>query len=821
MITSLVTSLFRVTLTWYLLGMLVLFLGDPIWAESAYKRLSELPGVPVFKMLGLSTAFKVQAHLLMYWTVPLMLMWALSIAAGASLAKIQVIFRKKEIVTDLRPRGNFWGVTIPKYSLGRLPPATTPQLSGQPVRFSEGFSLSKSSDITWVDVKGAVKDSLGYLDTAERELAEELLQLLAASPNHFAGLGHGVGLLEHTLNVLSEAAPKCSPDFRLPFLAALAHDIGKLVTFQPDGKGGWNKKGLHSRECARILATLPAFQKLPSLHQDALILAVKYDHAPSKMPLLRGEKESSLLALRIIKALSAADRSATAGEKERNLEKLNPEDLLWLDFVKSLRDAPVVQQGKAGSKYQINYPDNSEFVFIYESSWRDAAIERIPPEVAAALDLTRRDKGQVAKYTKILLERLAKEGLLLTEYTVTSTINGEHQTVHHKASPNNPLWDIQSGKGEKAAVIRGVIALKAEPLWKVLNYKLGNKSPYAVQILAPNANANGSINEAPERQLDAAPSATELSTSLKIDANSPEDQATYGFGETGPARGKTRSRYVESTIKQKVVGLAPDTANSAPTTPIRPVKETKEVTDSKDIATTYSDTERTQSTPEENTKNKPDNTENAAIDVALAYLTETSGESTTPRLDNSPKPERPTRTLETARVSKVRPDSEPVQTKKSVATYERNHEKDKTPTPTQPRPNNSVALGSLSRAEQKYGIGLADSEVCSKYPHLTVGEKYYTENAKKVIEGAILAGTKYVDRFQKAESELNTQKQNPVIVPRANYTENPAVAEPKLAKEANIIVKSNNYSDPKKHAKNPAATEVNSGVGPRRRANFK
>src|SRR5690606_2726085 len=102
-----------------------------------------------------------------------------------------------------------------------------------------------------------------------------------------------------------------------------------------------------------------------------------------------------------------------------------------------LREAPVAQRGKPGGSNQINNPHGSEFLYIYEAPWRDAAIKRLPEEVAAALDLTRRDTGRLAKYTKILAERLRREGLLVEEYT---SANGEVM----RAPESNPLWDIKS-----------------------------------------------------------------------------------------------------------------------------------------------------------------------------------------------------------------------------------------------------------------------------------------------------------------------------------------------------------------------------------------
>jgi hypothetical protein len=400
MIVSLLTSLTRVTCFWYVIGVLVMFIGDPKWAQVRYARLMTYPGVPVLELHGLATAAQVQINLVLFWTLPMLALWAIVLGVGYVMTEVRasIALRKQELA--LKPTGEFWGVRVASFSMGRLPMPTTPARLTTPVEFVPESKAKRGT--LWVDFNNALGDVLKKMSENERLLAGELLQMLYAYPNHYTGPGHGVGLLEHTLNVTVEVAGRCTGEFRLPVLASLAHDIGKLITFRETEDGKWERRGLHSREGARILATLPAFQKLPEEHQRGLLLAVKYDHAPNAIPALRSEREPAALALRIINALAQADRSATAAEKDRNLVKLKPEDLLWQDFVDYLREAPVVQRGKKGAANQVNNPADSPYLYIYEAIWRDAAVKRLPEEVAAALDLTRRDAGKVAKYTAIL-----------------------------------------------------------------------------------------------------------------------------------------------------------------------------------------------------------------------------------------------------------------------------------------------------------------------------------------------------------------------------------------------------------------------------------
>ncbi|KWA83892.1 hypothetical protein WL29_21230 [Burkholderia ubonensis] len=776
MITSLSTSLMRVTLFWYVVGSLVLFLGDPAWAEALYQRLMVYPWVPVFEMHGLGTAAAVQWRLLMYWTAPVVVLWVVSLSIGALVAEVhcQLALRKQRL--NLKPTGEFWGVTVPHFSLGGLPRATTPKLTGQAVTLGGAGGRAKGNKAAKVALQGAMKEAVKMLTPAERQLAEELLQLLLQSPDHYAGAGHGVGLLEHTLNVVTEAAAKVTTEFRMPLLAALSHDIGKLITFQPDGQGGWKRKGLHSRESARIIATLPSFQELPELHQRALLLAVKYDHAPNKMPELRGERDAVTLAMRTISALSQADRKATADEKERHLERLQPEDLLWKDFVDFLREAPVVQRGKKGVANQVNNPPDSPYLFLYEAPWRDAAVHRLPAEVAAALDLTRRDAGKMAKYTRILVERLRKEGLLVETYTSKDKDGATHEL---SVSDSNPLWDIQSGTGEKAVVLRGILVLKADELWRKLNYRISVKSPFPVQILAPNAGADGRVNEAPRANREE-PRTPDVSDGLKLaDVDSSDAMAALGLTVEPAeevlkaakpktrARGGFRSAPVSTPADDAMFGLKTGETNvkestPAPTAPASAVTQAEspgqvavldqDAQEQAELAAAMSGAPAAEAVVEEDTSSM-------ALNNALAYLNmgEASDEpatADTPVADAAEESNLVPAQGEAGAPAVVADEKSAKQAPASVKPphAEKPNDAVKLPladkaekkvVPAQDKSQPEESPAELSRAEKREGLAIADEAAAGQYPGLKVGDKYYTEHSRAVQAGLKKPGSRY------------------------------------------------------------------------------
>lgn len=778
---SFYSSLLRVTVFWYLVGALVLFLGFPAWAESRYANLAYLPWVPEIDVDGLATAAEVQWTLIAYWTLPVFGAWAFFVLLGGLIVEARFRFAIQERTLRLRPSGNYWGVYIPKYSLGDLPQSTTPALYGNKVVFdTPGAKVPRGASRVAVD--GPVKEALKMLSPAERQLCEELLQILMTAPNHFAGLGHGVGLLEHTLNVVVEAASKCTPEFRLPLVAALAHDIGKLITFKQDEDGSWVRKGLHSRESARILATLPGFQELPEAHQRGLILAIKYDHSPNKMPELRGDRDASMLALRVITALASADKVATAAEKDRNLEKLQPEDLLWKDFVDYLRNAPVVQRGKKGAANQVNNPPDSPFLFLYEGQWREEAVRRLPPEVGAALDLNRRDIGKVAKYTRILSDRLRKEGLLVESHIVMK--DGVQEVL--RTAEGNPLWDIQSGTGEKAVVMRGIMVLKADELWKKVNYRLGVKSPFPVTILAPNAGADGRVNQAPQANREAS-GAPDVTDGLKLaDVESSESMASLGLdapAAAAPGAGKPKARSRGSFRaaapdgqQDATFGLAPagtprakskgDEVAPAPTTAAAPEPASPdEVPNPEAGSLAVASSAEPVGVPESDASTAEDDTAGSSA-AALAYLSSTQPDSDVvfeeeqedgPAWEDPTEPDSSSEAEQLAAPEVVAPPPIPAPAPaRPTAPAPKASAKPVRAPEVAPSPVASPASATeLSRAEKREGIALADAEAVAKYPGLTLGDKFYTEESGAVQAGLRKPGSRYKGDTKDRKLELS------------------------------------------------------------------
>jgi hypothetical protein len=147
-------------------------------------------------------------------------------------------------------------------------------------------------------------------------LATALLQRYAAAP-HWPAASEGrhgeTTLLDHALAVRSEAlrlAPLQSCSERLAELAALGHDLGKLVTFEPDGQAGWRKTSPHHASMSALLiATLPEWSQLSQDEQQDLTIAIAMHHRPDSLPITASHQARMLLTL-----LRQADGLSSARE---------------------------------------------------------------------------------------------------------------------------------------------------------------------------------------------------------------------------------------------------------------------------------------------------------------------------------------------------------------------------------------------------------------------------------------------------------------------------------------------------------------------------
>lgn len=160
----------------------------------------------------------------------------------------------------------------------------------------------------WSPLARAVLEHYLAVPTCPAEIAKPD----ASGPSH----RHGIAtLLEHVLSVRSQAL-SVAEHFNLPVplveQVALAHDLGKLATFQKED-GHWIRAiRHHDRMSGLLLTTIPEWQALPPEDREEIRLAVRFHHAPDSLPSTASGRTKALVALiaRVHKATSRQEADA-------------------------------------------------------------------------------------------------------------------------------------------------------------------------------------------------------------------------------------------------------------------------------------------------------------------------------------------------------------------------------------------------------------------------------------------------------------------------------------------------------------------------------
>lgn len=372
--------------------------------------------------VSVTQALEVQLDVLSYWVVQTIGAWGVGMVAGVILTGLYVLFR----ISTRKKRGqkatdSFRGVSITLDCM----PKTIPLKTDKTIKLK---------------LPGA------KLSADQLKMGETLMAMLAADKKAYAGAGHGVGLYEHTMNVLKEALNKEDADPLLP-LVAIAHDIGKITSFKEIGKDEWVTIKRHDKEGSRIITDTPEWWAMSSPEKEILILAVRYEHSvkdfPDNYPKLG--KEEMARARRVLEQLREIDGFATKGEKEKVIEEVPIEEVLLKAFMSSVLEAPYQIPNLGKGIQAIGWREkDSDRLWFMERGLREFAMKRINHDTAAALGGEHREKNEVHKFTKTLLKVLHDKGWLVTEVCSLPDPDGVVDTW--EAKPEKALWDIKAGE---------------------------------------------------------------------------------------------------------------------------------------------------------------------------------------------------------------------------------------------------------------------------------------------------------------------------------------------------------------------------------------
>jgi len=307
---------------------------------------------------------------------------------------------------------------------------------------------------------------------AHRPLLTALMGYLKAHENAWCGDGHGVGLLQHTLNVVGQALELEDADPLLP-LAAAAHDVGKTTAYRKRGDQ-WVRVRLHDKESARILASLPEWWSLPMPDRSLVMMAVKHEHAPDGLPRnAPGLAPEDIKRLEmLVEQLRRVDGLATGAEKQARLADVDVEALVLGAFLRVIPQVPFQVRGMAKGIPAAGWRSGDR-LYLLEHRVRDLAMAQMDADMAAALGGDYRAAGQTADFTRHLLPALAGCGWLVTE------VQGEGESAATWRLPaESALWRIKAGK----LTFNGVYIVK---LPEDQRHMYPAESPYPVTVLGP------------------------------------------------------------------------------------------------------------------------------------------------------------------------------------------------------------------------------------------------------------------------------------------------------------------------------------------------
>ncbi|MGK0547920.1 HD domain-containing protein [Halomonas cupida] len=313
-------------------------------------------------------------------------------------------------------------------------------------------------------------------------LIRQLLGYLQAHPDAYCGDGHGTTLLEHHLGVMDQAFEYEGADPLLP-LAAAAHDIGKTISHAKQD-GEWVRLSPHDKEGARLLPKFPAWWELPENERAILLLAVKYEHSPSKMPRTypgltdKGLRRASTL----LQQLREIDGLTTRTEKSKVLESLDVEELAIDAFLRVIPLVPYQVKGLAKGVKAAGFRVGDR-LYLSEPMIREAALTKLGQGVAEALGGGYRAPGKTGQFTQILLKALHGRGWLVTE--AEGVPDGSETSKTWTLPADQALWRVRSGIIE----FRGMIAVELPEEHHGLYPR---ETAYEVTVIGPLRSSAGS-----------------------------------------------------------------------------------------------------------------------------------------------------------------------------------------------------------------------------------------------------------------------------------------------------------------------------------------
>lgn len=420
----------------FLVVLLFWFVGSTLWwtlarPETNLIALHSLQRLLPFFHIGEDTtsgilgAWKVQLTVLVYWTLPVLVLAAVSGVAGLGAIWIKAYGKFNERAAREAGHGSFRKVTLTK---GELP---------MPTRLPcDNLELGSNDN-----------EALAKLPKEQVAVLGEILGTISAHPDAYAGEGVTGSLLEHALNL----AAKALTHHRHPGLSAIVaagHELGKITAYKRNDDGSWKNTAPHDREASRILSTFDSWWGLPELERTAVMCAVRYNGKARFIPDMNGDASSYRLARDLLSAADGVTSEALAEEKQKtldrseSLEKKELPDVIFETFTRSLSQLSFQSRGLPKGVQAVAWKVGKR-VYMLEIKLRETVMAKMPQDVRGALTPNPKERVRVQPFTFELLKALDARGWLVRKIEET------------QLEVKEALWNIQAGK----LAFKGVIII--------------------------------------------------------------------------------------------------------------------------------------------------------------------------------------------------------------------------------------------------------------------------------------------------------------------------------------------------------------------------
>jgi hypothetical protein len=444
---------------WWTMFALWWSLTDPVTNYEGLVRLQHLlPFLPLSVPEGpvnVLHAWGIQKQVLMYWSVPLIVITAISGAAGAGIVWGLTWGQHKERLAREKPKGSYRGASV---SLGPLP-------------------VPKKTKREILELGAADSEAFACMSSEEKALLVDIIGIISAHPEAYAGSGLGVSLLEHTVRVVEEAlSSKNRPG--LSAIVAAAHETGKITAYVKEANGEWRLAKNHDREAAKHLATLDTWWSLPNDVRLAILFAVKYRQSPASLPEIDDNPHIHKMAKDLLYRAAESGEKVSTVAKARVLEKQELPAVALKGFLDALPTLPF-QDGLPKGVKAVGWKVGTR-LFLLEIKLRETIMAKLDPDIRGALEGAFKDRNKLATFTQEFLKALDSKGWLVKEHGKT------------KLEAKDALWTILAGKFDyKGVIIIDIPKEYAEVLpSKDSLYEITIKGPLFAQPASQGVTAN-------------------------------------------------------------------------------------------------------------------------------------------------------------------------------------------------------------------------------------------------------------------------------------------------------------------------------------------